>query len=75
VASGIFVVSIEAGSPAQRAGVREGDIIVGLGGRPIGDIDTLHRELTEWQVGAETFLIVLRETEKLSLAITPADIP
>jgi S1-C subfamily serine protease len=74
VSTGIFVVSVEANSPAKRAGVIEGDIVVGLGERTIRDIDTLHRELTEWQTGVKTSLVVLRGTEKLVLAITPADV-
>ena len=75
VGSGIFVVSIEANSPASRTGVREGDIIVGMGERPVPDIDHLHRELTEWLTGHSVSLILLRGTEKLVLDITPADIP
>jgi S1-C subfamily serine protease len=69
--SGIFVVSVEATSPAERAGVRDGDIIVGFGGVSIPNIDTLHRELTEQQVGSPTTLTVLRGTEKLIIDITP----
>jgi S1-C subfamily serine protease len=75
VSTGIFVVSVEPNSPAQRGGVCEGDIIVGLGDRPVRDIDVLHRELTEWPVGLRTSLVLLRGAEKVILTITPADIP
>lgn len=44
---GILVVSIEADSPARRAGLEEGDIIIGFGGRPTKGIDDLHRMLTD----------------------------
>src|SRR5213592_1089061 len=36
VESGILVASIEPGSPAQRAGLLEGDVIVGFAGQPVG---------------------------------------
>src|SRR6185295_5506488 len=47
VESGIFVVSVESGSPAERAGMREGDIIIGFNDQAVPDIDALHRILTE----------------------------
>ena len=69
--TGIFVVSVEQDSPAQRAGVRDGDIIVGFDDRPVGDIDALHRLLTDYQPGVRAKLTLLRGTEKLVLYIDP----
>src|SRR5512138_1415021 len=69
--TGIFVVSVEQDSPAQRAGMRDGDIIVGFDDRPVGDIDALHRLLTDYQPGVRAKLILLRGTEKLVLYIDP----
>src|SRR5215470_5777790 len=40
VNSGIFVVSVEPGSPAVSSGVRDGDIVVAFDGQPVGDIDS-----------------------------------
>src|SRR5882724_8494952 len=48
--SGVLVVSLDRGSPAQRAGVHEGDVIIGYGTQPIAGIDDLHRLLTAEQV-------------------------
>ena len=69
--TGIFVVSVEQDSPAQRAGLRDGDIIVGFDDRPVGDIDALHRLLTDYQPGVRAKLTLLRGTEKLVLYIDP----
>jgi S1-C subfamily serine protease len=69
--TGIFVVSVEQNSPAQRAGVREGDIIVSLNDHSVPDIDALHRLLTDYQTGVRASLTVLRGTEKLVLYIAP----
>ena len=49
--SGILVLSVEPDSPAQRAGVHPGDVLVGYAGRPVAGIDDLHRLLVEEQVG------------------------
>jgi S1-C subfamily serine protease len=70
-ATGIFVVGVEQNSPAQRAGVREGDIIVGLNDQSVPDIDALHRLLTDYPPGVRAGLIVVRGTEKLVLYIEP----
>src|SRR4029453_2289218 len=70
VATGIFVVSVEPNSPAQRAGVQDGDIIAAFDGRPVPDIDALHRLLTDHQPGSAA-LTLLRGTEKLVLYIQP----
>jgi S1-C subfamily serine protease len=73
VESGILVASIEPGSPAQRAGLVEGDIIVGYNDHPIASSDALHRLLTETQVGARSRLTLIRRTEKLVLDIVPQE--
>jgi S1-C subfamily serine protease len=73
--NGVLVVSLEQESPAQRAGVREGDVIIGYGNQPIAGIDDLHRLLTDEQVGVRALLTVIRRTEKLQLDITPEASP
>ena len=71
--SGIFVVSVEPGSPALEAGIRDGDILVAFDGHPVPDIDSLHRILTENRVGAAAILIFVRGTEKLEARIVPVE--
>src|SRR5437867_3990485 len=71
VSSGVFVAGIEPDSPAARAGLREGDLIVGFNDQPIPDIDALHRALTDYESRARANLTVLRGTEKIVLDIVP----
>jgi len=71
--TGVLVISIEPGGPASKAGMQEGDVIVGYDDRPIAGIDDLHRLLTDQKVGVRSILTVIRRNEKLSLNITPED--
>src|SRR6202165_4287579 len=71
--TGVIVLSTESGSPAQRAGLREGDVIVALEGQPVAGVDDLHRLLTDVRVGVSCSLLVLRHTEKLELSVVPEE--
>ena len=71
VESGVQVVSVEAQSPAEKAGVMTGDVIVAFDNESISSIDDLHRMLTEEKVGVHSRLTLLRKTEKLTLPIIP----
>jgi S1-C subfamily serine protease len=73
VETGMLVVGVEPGSPASRAGLREGDVIVEFNGQAIAGIDDLHKQLTGAQAGVRSPLTVIRHTEKLSLEIVPED--
>ena len=71
--TGAIVLAAENGSPAQKAGLREGDVIIAFAGQPIAGVDDLHRLLTDAQVGVKTSVTVLRRTERLELAIVPQE--
>jgi S1-C subfamily serine protease len=73
VETGVLAVSIEPNSPAGKAGLLNGDVIVGYNQQPISSIDDLHRLLTENQVGVKATLTVIRYTEKVSLDVVPEE--
>jgi S1-C subfamily serine protease len=73
VESGILVVSVEPNSPARRAGLAEGDVIIGLAGQPVPGIDELHRLLTEKQVGVKSRLTLIRRSEQRVFEIVPEE--
>lgn len=69
----VLVVSVEKESPAVKAGLREGDLIVAFNGEPIGSIHELHKRLMAEQIGVESRIMVIRHTEKLELSIVPEE--
>lgn len=71
--SGILVVSMDKDSPARKAGLDEGDIIIGFAGEKVEGIDELHRLLDEERVGIRQIVTVIRRTEKLDLGIIPLE--
>jgi S1-C subfamily serine protease len=73
--AGVLVVSVEKNSPAKRAGVREGDLIVAFNDQPIGSVYHLHKVLVGEQIGVNASLTIVRHTEKLELPILPAESP
>src|SRR5579863_1706432 len=70
---GAMVLSVEENSPAKRAGLRDGDVIVALDGKPVAGVDDLHRVLTDVRVGVSCSLTVIRWTEKLELRVVPEE--
>jgi S1-C subfamily serine protease len=75
VGSGVMIASLEPGSPAERAGLKTSDVIIGLGGKPVAGIDDLQRLLSSDCVGVTLEISVVRATELLTVRIIPAESP
>jgi len=71
--TGVLVVSVEEKSPAKRAGLHEGDLIVAFNGQPVGSVHDLHKVLVGEQIGVSARLTIIRHTEQLELTILPAE--
>lgn len=71
---GVLVRGVEAGSPAEAAGIAEGDLLVAAAGRPIDDVDALHEALRDTGLPLEVTLV--RGTEERTVTVAtqaPAD--
>src|SRR5712692_4437889 len=73
VLSGVRVIEVAAGTPAQRAGVRPGDILVRLDGAPLATLSQLQRALSSERIGTPTQLTLIRRGERITLSVTPAE--
>ena len=71
VESGVFVITVEPGSPAAKADVREGDIIVAFRDQAVQRVDDLQRLLTNEPLDTRAPLQVLRGADRLTLRVTP----
>lgn len=71
----VMAASIEIDSPADRAGLKRGDVIVGFGGQPVAGSDDLQRLLTGDQVGTRSEVAIIRGTERIVCEIVPGSRP
>jgi S1-C subfamily serine protease len=71
----LLVLHVEKGSPAERAGLGEGDIIVAFEDRPVTGADDLHRLLTEDRIGRQVTLTLIRRGERRQASIVPVESP
>jgi S1-C subfamily serine protease len=71
---GLLVAGLEPGSPAKRAGLQEGDVIVAFKDKAVSHIDELHRHLVAAAIGIPSQITVIRHTEKIRLTIIPEEL-
>jgi len=71
---GVGVRRIEAGSPAARAGIARGDVIVRFAGRRTETVPDLHRLLDAEAIGTEVTVGLLRAGRELERRIEPEDV-
>jgi serine protease Do len=67
---GLLVRAVEEGSPAERAGVRVGDLIATAGGREVRDADELHEVLDSLGEEGTLQLALVRGTDELTIIVT-----
>ena len=71
---GVLVRGVEHGSPADAAGIAEGDLLVAAGGRTVDDVDALHEALRD--TGLPLELTLVRGAEERTVTVQPpADEP
>jgi S1-C subfamily serine protease len=72
-ARGIAVRDVEADGPAAAAGLRAGDVLVGLDGQPLATIADLHRLLDGGTIGRGIALDLLRKGRLETRRLVPVD--
>ncbi len=73
--TGVLVLSVEKGSPAEAVGLREGDVVIAFAGGPVTGVDDLHKLLSGPRVGVAASIAWLRDSQRLEAEVTPAASP
>jgi S1-C subfamily serine protease len=73
--SGVAVLEVAPGSPAEKAGLMSRDIIVSMGDVSMSGVDDLHRFLDEYPVGESCEMGIVRGGRAETLVVTPDELP
>jgi serine protease Do len=73
--AGALVASVNPKSPAERAGIKQGDVIVDAGGHAIKTVHDLPRIVAATPPGRRIDLAVLRDGTRKTLAVTVGEMP
>jgi S1-C subfamily serine protease len=73
-ATGVEVIEVVPGSPAQRAGLRVEDLIVELGGERVAGVEDIQRQMVDEKIGVAVEVKLLRGASELSLELVPREL-
>ena len=73
-AHALRVVEVVAASPASFSGLHPGDLILAVGGDPLGDAQSLQRLLFEESIGARLEITVLRNGALVDAVAVPSEL-
>ena len=73
--AGVVVRSVTPGSPAQQAGIQQGDVLVALNGKPIEGARDLVRQIASAAVGSEVKIQTLRDKKEQTFTVTIEEQP
>jgi S1-C subfamily serine protease len=71
IASGAQVANVKAGSPAEKGGILENDVVVKAGNRPVADSDEFVVAVRQLTIGKPTPIEVVRDGRHVTLTVTP----
>ena len=72
--TGVRVESVVPESPAGRAGIQPGDVIIGFASTPIASVDDLHRVLSRDAIDVAATLRIVRGAARMDVPITPTEV-
>src|SRR5262252_299211 len=73
--SAVIVAGVEPRSPADRAGLAAGDVLIALDGQPVTGADDLVRALTGEKIGRALEIDLLRDGARQRISLTPEERP
>ena len=66
---GVVIRGVQPGSPADRAGVRDADVVVEVAGKPVKDTPALLARIAELKPGTTARVVVVRDTRPVALDV------
>jgi Do/DeqQ family serine protease len=72
---GALVSQVESGSPAAKAGIQVGDVVVRIAGEPTADSREVQEAVLEQKVGEEVAVTVWRDGKQVDLRVRTAELP
>jgi serine protease Do len=74
-AQGIVIGTVQGGTPADEAGLQEGDVIKTLNGEPIENYSKFRTDIATKDPGTEVTLEIIRDGERKTLEVTLGELP
>ncbi len=74
-AEGALIGDVAKGSPAEKAGLKRGDIILEFNGRKIDDVGNLRNMVAQSKVGARIPLTIMRSGKEYAINVTTSELP
>ncbi len=71
VASGALIKNVVAGGPADRAGIKENDVVVKVGTRSVADADEMVVAVRQLKIGQDSPIEVIRDGRPVTLMVNP----
>jgi S1-C subfamily serine protease len=71
VASGALIKNVVAGGPADRAGIKENDVVVKVGDRTVADADEMVVAVRQLKIGQDAPIQVIRDGRPVTLTVNP----
>jgi S1-C subfamily serine protease len=73
--SGVEISGFDERGPAAHSGMRVGDIVVGVDGHEVANVDDIHRALQKWPIVNALKLRIVRDQGLVDIEVMPAEAP